>query len=79
VTPLRDPAIAQAVSLLRSRPDTSWTVGDLGRTVGPYHTVFTARFRELVGEPPIRYFTKVRLSRPAGHLATTAMSGTAPG
>ena len=71
LAPLRDPAIAQAVHLLRSRPDKAWTVVDLARTVGLSRTLFTARFRELVGEPPIRYLTKVRLSRAAGYLTTT--------
>ncbi len=71
LAPLRDPAIAQAVHLLRSRPDKSWTVGDLARTVGLSRTLFTARFRELVGDSPIRYLTKVRLSRAAGYLTTT--------
>lgn len=32
---------------------------------------FAARFRELVGEPPMRYLTRVRLGRAAGYLATS--------
>jgi transcriptional regulator GlxA family with amidase domain len=34
-------------------------------------TAFAARFRELVGEPPMRYLTRVRLGRAAGYLATS--------
>lgn len=71
LAPLRDPAIARAVHVLSSRPDEQWTVADLARVVGMSRTLFTARFRELVGETPIRYLTKVRLSRAAGYLATT--------
>jgi transcriptional regulator GlxA family with amidase domain len=37
-------------------------------------TLFTARFRELVGQSPIRYLTTVRLGRAAGYLATTGAS-----
>jgi AraC-like DNA-binding protein/mannose-6-phosphate isomerase-like protein (cupin superfamily) len=69
--PLRDPAITRAVLLLHSHPDDAWTVADLARTVGMSRTLFSARFRELVGQPPIRYLTTVRLGRAAGYLATT--------
>jgi transcriptional regulator GlxA family with amidase domain len=34
-------------------------------------TLFATRFRELVGESPIRYLARVRLSRAAGYLTTT--------
>ena len=71
---LPDPTIAEAVHLLRSRPEHPWTVADLAHTVGVSRTLFTARFRELVGEPPIRYLTKVRLSLVAGYLATTTQN-----
>jgi transcriptional regulator GlxA family with amidase domain len=59
------------VHLLHSRPDEPWTVAGLARAVGLSRTLFTGRFRDLVGHPPIRYLTKVRLSRAAGYLATT--------
>jgi AraC-like DNA-binding protein len=68
---LGDPAITQAVHLLRSRPDQPWTVAELAHAVGMSRTLFIARFRDLVGQPPIRYLTTVRLSRAAGYLATT--------
>jgi transcriptional regulator GlxA family with amidase domain len=72
--PLHDPAIAQAVLLLHGRPNDTWTVADLAHTVGMSRTRFTTRFRELVGQSPIRYLTTVRLSRAAGYLATTDAS-----
>jgi transcriptional regulator GlxA family with amidase domain len=34
-------------------------------------TLFSLRFRELVGEPPMHYLARVRLSRAAGYLTTT--------
>ncbi len=34
-------------------------------------TSFTARFRAAVGEPPISYLTRLRLTRAAGYLSTT--------
>ena len=37
-------------------------------------TAFCTRFSALVGEPPMRYLARVRLSMAAGHLATTSAS-----
>jgi AraC-like DNA-binding protein len=71
LTPLRDPTIAGAVDLLRSRAHEPWTVAALAREIGMSRTTFTARFRDVVGETPIRYLTKVRLGQGAGYLATT--------
>jgi AraC-like DNA-binding protein/mannose-6-phosphate isomerase-like protein (cupin superfamily) len=72
--PLQDPPITQAVHMLCSRPSEQWTVADLARAVGMSRTLFSARFRTLVGQTPIRYLAKVRLSRAAGYLATTNSS-----
>lgn len=74
LAPLQDPAVAEAVHLLHSRPAAPWNVADLARAVGMSRTLFTIRFRELVGETPIRYLTKVRLGRAAGYLAATSHS-----
>jgi AraC family transcriptional regulator, alkane utilization regulator len=71
---LRDPAIAKAVELLRGRPHQQWTVADLAREVFMSRTLFAARFRELVGEPPIRHLTRLRLTRAAGYLTSTTQS-----
>lgn len=66
-----DPAIAKAVELLRDRSNERWRVAELARDVGMSRTRFSARFRELVGETPMRFLTKVRLTRAAGPLITT--------
>src|SRR5205823_13169219 len=71
LAPLTDPAVTAAITLLRDRPDEQWTVGELARTVGLSRTQFSARFRDVVGDPPMRYLTKIRLTRAAGLLATT--------
>jgi AraC-like DNA-binding protein/mannose-6-phosphate isomerase-like protein (cupin superfamily) len=71
---LRDPAIARAVELLRSRPQQQWSVAGLAGDVCMSRTLFAARFRELVGEPPIRHLTRIRMSRAAGYLTTTGQS-----
>lgn len=56
--------------LLSVRPGPAATVGMTG-TLGATPSTFAARFRDLLGQPPIRYLTAVRLSRAAGYLATT--------
>jgi AraC-like DNA-binding protein len=66
-----DPGIARALKLLRSQPAAHWTVDDLARVAGMSRTSFTTRFRAAVGEPPISYLTRLRLTRAAGYLATT--------
>jgi AraC-like DNA-binding protein len=47
-----------------------WTVGQLAHRVGMSRSLFAARFRELVGEPPMRHLTRIRLTQAAAHLAT---------
>ena len=66
-----DPAIARAVELLRTRPARCWTVASLAAEVGMSRTRLGTRFRELVGESPIHYLARVRLSQAAGYLITT--------
>jgi len=47
----------------------AWSeLGASGRTA---RTVFAARFRQLVGEPPMSYLARVRLGHAAGYLSTT--------
>jgi AraC-like DNA-binding protein len=69
--PLTDPAVSSALALLRDHSDESWTVGELAHKVGLSRTQFSARFRTLVGETPMRYLTKMRLTHAAGLLVTT--------
>jgi AraC-like DNA-binding protein len=71
LTPLQDPMVSRAVDLLQSRSHERWTLADLAREVGTSRTALTTRFRELVGDTPISYLAKVRLTRAAGSLTTT--------
>ena len=66
-----DPAVGAALALMRAQPDAPWTVADLARKVGLSRTVFAARFRDLVGEPPMSYLARVRLGYAAGYLSAT--------
>jgi AraC-like DNA-binding protein len=66
-----DPSVSAALVLLRSQPGTPWTVADLARKVDMSRTAFAARFRVLVGEPPMSYLARVRLGHAAGYLSAT--------
>jgi transcriptional regulator GlxA family with amidase domain len=68
---LSDPHIAQAVHLLHSEPTLPWSVGQLAYRVGMSGSAFNDRFRDLVGEPPMRYLTRPRLTQAARYLATS--------
>ena len=70
-TALSDPHIAQAVQLLHTEPAHPWSVGQLAYRVGMSRSAFNDRFRDLVGEPPMRYLTRSRLTQAAGYLATS--------
>jgi AraC-like DNA-binding protein/mannose-6-phosphate isomerase-like protein (cupin superfamily) len=69
-----DPPIAAAVRTLRARAEEPWTVASLARHTGMSRAAFASRFREVVGEPPMAYVARLRLSRGAGLLATSRRS-----
>jgi AraC-like DNA-binding protein len=68
---LRDPHVANAVRLIHGQPQRPWTVGELAAEVALSRSAFTARFRRLVGEPPMRYLIRARLAHAAGLLHST--------
>ena len=46
---------------IHAEPAASWTVASLARTSGMSRSGFSARFSDLVGEPPLRYVTRWRM------------------
>jgi AraC-like DNA-binding protein len=66
-----DASVGAALALLRAQPGAPWTVADLARKVGLSRTAFAARFRDLVGEPPMSYLARLRLGYAAGYLSAT--------
>ena len=59
----RDPLVGAALaSDPRLRPSEAWTIASLARAVGTSRAHLARRFNDLVGEPPITYLTKWRLS-----------------
>jgi AraC-like DNA-binding protein len=66
-----DPRIGAAVRLLQDQPDHRWTVAELAGAVGLSRSALGARFRDVAGEPPMRFLAGLRLSRAASYLRTT--------
>ncbi len=67
---LKDPQIGQALALIQRQPSEAWTVGSLACRVSLSRSAFSAKFRQLVGEPPMQYITRVRLTKAATSLRT---------
>ena len=67
---LNDPQIGLALALIHSRPQEEWTLAALANQVGLSRTAFTTKFKQLVGESPLRYLTRWRLNKAAVYLRT---------
>jgi AraC-like DNA-binding protein len=65
---LADPRVGRALALLHERHAEPWTLDSLARAVGTSRTLLAVRFRELVGEPPMAYLTRWRITRAANLL-----------
>ena len=74
ISALRDPQIAAAIELVHHEPERAWTVGLIASEVALSRSAFAARFRELVGESPKRYITRMRLAHAASLLSKTDAS-----
>ncbi len=60
---LRDPRIGAALVAIQRQPERHWEVGGLARQVAMSRTAFATRFKALVGEPPLSYVTRCRMSK----------------
>jgi transcriptional regulator GlxA family with amidase domain len=63
VAAMQDPAVALALTLLHRDPQRRWTVATLARNVALSRAGIAERFRVVVGESPMRYLTRHRLTR----------------
>jgi len=62
---LGDPQVGKALQLVHDRPTEAWTVESLARAVGLSRSAFAARFAELVGQPPLEYIGRWRMTKAA--------------
>lgn len=68
---VRDRHIGRALAAIHSHPHRRWTVASLARHLAMSRTIFAARFKELVGEPPQHYFTRLRINTAAVRLLSS--------
>jgi AraC family transcriptional regulator, alkane utilization regulator len=65
---LRDRFVGRALSLLHERPGHSWTVEELSESVGLSRSSLAQRFTDFIGQPPMQYLTRWRLTIAAQRL-----------
>ena len=63
-----DSSIGAALRLMHARPGEPWTVERLASSVAMSRSAFAARFTELVGEPPLQYLARWRMTIAAQRL-----------
>jgi AraC-like DNA-binding protein len=68
----RDPVVGDALRLLHADPAASWTVGALADRTGVSRATLAKRFADLVGEPPLTYLTRWRMTLAADLLVEQA-------
>jgi|SRR5215831_18463417 len=65
---LRDRFVGRALALLHERPGHSWTVEELADSVGLSRSALAQRFTDVIGQAPIQYLTRWRLTVAAQRL-----------
>jgi AraC-like DNA-binding protein len=64
---LADPPVAAALAAIHADPAAPWTVETLAAEANLSRSGFAARFKAIVGEPPLQYLQRWRMQR-AAHL-----------
>ena len=68
---LADPGTARVLGAVHAEPAHAWTVEELAAVAGLSRAAFARRFATLVGEPPLTYLTRWRLTTAARLLRDT--------
>lgn len=71
VDAIADGRIGRALERVHEDPAATWSVGSLAAVAAMSRSAFSDRFRLLVGQPPMRYVTELRLARAARMLRAT--------
>ncbi|HET6633372.1 MAG TPA: AraC family transcriptional regulator [Rhodanobacteraceae bacterium] len=66
---LSDPLVGRALQALHAEPCRSWSVESLAKVALASRSSLASRFCELIGEPPMRYLTQLRMQRAAQRLS----------
>jgi AraC-like DNA-binding protein len=59
---LQDPYVGRALALLHGNPARGWTVDELAREAALSRSALAERFTDMIGEPPMQYLTRWRLT-----------------
>jgi AraC-like DNA-binding protein len=71
---LAEPRVAHALALIHARYAQPWTLEALAREAGASRTLLAVRFRALVGETPMNYLARWRVTRAANRLRAEPIS-----
>jgi AraC-like DNA-binding protein len=70
---LADPRLGAALTAIHAAPAEHWTLERLGREAALGRSAFAARFRAVVGEPPLQYLTRWRVQMASRLLAESRL------
>jgi AraC-like DNA-binding protein len=70
---LADPRLGAALTAIHAAPAEHWTLERLGREAALGRSAFAARFRAVVGEPPLQYLTRWRVQQASRLLAESRL------
>ncbi len=68
---LHDKGIARTLRLIHESPADKWTIASLADSAAQSRATFARRFTRLVGEPPLSYLTRWRMTLAAKALRET--------
>jgi len=71
---LRDPVLAPALVLMHANPGHRWSVGGLATSTAVSRSVLDHRFRQVLGQSPIRYLTQWRMHLAENLLGTSDLA-----
>ena len=71
---LRDRFVGRTLTLMHQKPGHAWTVDSLASEVGLSRSALAQRFTELIGQPPMQYLTRWRLTVAAQRLRSDGAS-----
>jgi AraC-like DNA-binding protein len=71
---LRDPVLAPALALMHANPEHRWSVDELAMNTAVSRSVLDDRFRQVLGQSPIRYLTQWRMHVAENLLGTTDLT-----
>lgn len=70
----RDPVVGRALRSLHEAPGKPWTVPMLASAIDSSRSCLATRFRDVIGEPPMHYLTRIRMQRAARYLVNRSCS-----